>query len=122
MGSAGTPRPTLHLFQCLDPQDFETFLEHAGGKIGKYQSRRPYGWLRLENRTRLVERREMSRQFVQVVAKKVRPVFLGDRFQNNSEIQKMFRQGQLGRLRQRDGAVNFADFALAEDATDAGVS
>src|SRR5439155_5194503 len=43
-GQTKRPRPGLHLFRCLDAEDFEALLQHASGQITQNQ---PRGSLRL---------------------------------------------------------------------------
>src|SRR5689334_19813654 len=91
----------LHLFERVDAENRKALLEHFSNDVEKEQSAGANFWLRFQHRTFLVKRGEMACQIVEIIAKEIGPVFIGDGFQNESEVQKVFGERKLlGRVKQ----------------------
>src|SRR5882724_7642146 len=93
---------SLHLLDRLEAERFQPLLEHTRRQIAQHQSGNARGFVfGFEHGTVFVERGELSCQVVQIIAKKVRAIFLRDGFQSDSEIQQVlgerefFRRSQL---------------------------
>ena len=78
--------------QRFDSQHSQPPLQNFGGKITKQKTRCSGIAFRLQNGTAFVKSREVSGKFIEIIAEIVRPVLLGDGFEDEPKIQQMLRE------------------------------
>lgn len=120
----GVGAPGLHLFNGFDAEDFEALAEDFRGEVAEDEAAGAFGGFGLEHGAVLIEPREMTGEFVEVIAEEIRAIFFGGEFEDDAEIEQVFREGEFGGLVERNfciRALGAGDAAFAEDAADARV-
>ena len=114
--------PQLHLLDDFDAERFQTLLQNARRQIAQRQPRIARGFfLGLQHRAVFVKRSELAGEFKQVIAKIIRPQFVGDGFQRDAEIEQMFCEREFFRRGQLDVGCWMLDvgcFRFSENALD----
>ena len=77
----------LHLFHGFNSENVETLFQNARRQIANRQPRFAHRAFRLEHRTIFVKARELPRQIKQIIAQKIRTIFLRHRLQRQPKIQ-----------------------------------
>ena len=77
-------------------------LEHFAREVDKEKAAGAHLRFGLQDGTIVPQCREVACQLIEVVAQKVRAVFIGDGFQNQAEVEQMFGERKLLRSRESD--------------------
>src|ERR1051326_1037699 len=82
--------PDLHLLKCVDAENRESLLQDPRGQVAQKQPAGALFGLGLEDGTVFVKASEMAGKVVEVVTEKVRAIFVGDSFEDETEIEEVF--------------------------------
>src|SRR5579883_669169 len=81
-----------HLLQRLDAEHFQALPQDFRGEVAEHQTARALGGFGFEHGTLFVETREVTGEVVEIIAKKVRPIFFRDGFQDDAEVEQSLGQ------------------------------
>jgi len=78
------------LLKRLDSKHGQTLLQHLRSQVAEKESAGANLGFGFEDRTIFVEGREMAREFVKIIAKEIGPIFVGNGFENEAEVEEVF--------------------------------